>query len=429
MKEEFLHYAWKYRRFVGRDLTTVDGKSIDILQPGRHNRDAGPDFLDARLRIDETVWAGNVEIHLAASDWHRHGHDKDPAYDNVILHVVFAHDSDIFNGNGQLIPALSLKDRIDYQTYRYYRSWLKSSGYIPCDPANRDVPTPIKTSAIQAAAVERIEAKSEVYLDHLNETRGDLDTAFYRVLLRGFGLKVNAIPFEQLARITPFHTVRKVRNNLPDLEALLLGQAGFLQDLRTEDAYLKSAIARYEFLAGMYKLHSMPKSSWKLFRLRPPNFPQVRLAQLARFIHRHESIARRAAELENVEDARRFFDVTLNDEFWLSHYTLEKTSPSVAKSIGSNVTDLLIINAVAPYQFALSRYNKDVSYRERAINLLESMPSEKNSVVRKFAEMGFVSKSAFDTQGVIQLKHFYCDERKCLSCKVGIHLLKDHGKN
>lgn len=429
MKEEFLHYAWKYRRFVGRDLTTVDGKSIDILQPGRHNRDAGPDFLDARLRIDETVWAGNVEIHLAASDWHRHGHDKDPAYDNVILHVVFAHDSDIFNGNGQLIPALSLKDRIDYQTYRYYRSWLKSSGYIPCDPANRDVPTPIKTSAIQAAAVERIEAKSEVYLDHLNETRGDLDTAFYRVLLRGFGLKVNAMPFEQLARITPFHTVRKVRNNLPDLEALLLGQAGFLQDLRTEDAYLKSAIARYEFLAGMYKLHSMPKSSWKLFRLRPPNFPQVRLAQLARFIHRHESIARRAAELENVEDARRFFDVTLNDEFWLSHYTLEKTSPSVAKSIGSNVTDLLIINAVAPYQFALSRYNKDVSYRERAINLLESMPSEKNSVVRKFAEMGFVSKSAFDTQGVIQLKHFYCDERKCLSCKVGIHLLKDHGKN
>lgn len=429
MKEEFLHYAWKYRRFVGRDLTTVDGKSIDILQPGRHNRDAGPDFLDARLRIDETVWAGNVEIHLAASDWHRHGHDKDPAYDNVILHVVFAHDSDIFNGNGQLIPTLSLKDRIDYQTYRYYRSWLKSSGYIPCDPANRDVPTPIKTSAIQAAAVERIEAKSEVYLDHLNETRGDLDTAFYRVLLRGFGLKVNAMPFEQLARITPFHTVRKVRNNLPDLEALLLGQAGFLQDLRTEDAYLKSAIARYEFLAGMYKLHSMPKSSWKLFRLRPPNFPQVRLAQLARFIHRHESIARRAAELENVEDARRFFDVTLNDEFWLSHYTLEKTSPSVAKSIGSNVTDLLIINAVAPYQFALSRYNKDVSYRERAINLLESMPSEKNSVVRKFAEMGFVSKSAFDTQGVIQLKHFYCDERKCLSCKVGIHLLKDHGKN
>jgi len=429
MKEEFLHYAWKYRRFVGRDLTTVDGKSIDILQPGRHNRDAGPDFLDARLRIDETVWAGNVEIHLAASDWHRHGHDKDPAYDNVILHVVFAHDSDIFNGNGQLIPALSLKDRIDYQTYRYYRSWLKSSSYIPCDPANRDVPTPIKTSAIQAAAVERIEAKSEVYLDHLNETRGDLDTAFYRVLLRGFGLKVNAMPFEQLARITPFHTVRKVRNNLPDLEALLLGQAGFLQDLRTEDAYLKSAIARYEFLAGMYKLHSMPKSSWKLFRLRPPNFPQVRLAQLARFIHRHESIARRAAELENVEDARRFFDVTLNDEFWLSHYTLEKTSPSVAKSIGSNVTDLLIINAVAPYQFALSRYNKDVSYRERAINLLESMPSEKNSVVCKFAEMGFVSKSAFDTQGVIQLKHFYCDERKCLSCKVGIHLLKDHGKN
>ncbi len=429
MKEEFLHYAWKYRRFVGRDLTTVDGKSIDILQPGRHNRDAGPDFLDARLRIDETVWAGNVEIHLAASDWHRHGHDKDPAYDNVILHVVFAHDSDIFNGNGQLIPALSLKDRIDYQTYRYYRSWLKSSGYIPCDPANRDVPTPIKTSAIQAAAVERIEAKSEVYLDHLNETRGDLDTAFYRVLLRGFGLKVNAMPFEQLARITPFHTVRKVRNNLPDLEALLLGQAGFLRDLRTEDAYIKSAIARYEFLAGMYKLHSMPKSSWKLFRLRPPNFPQVRLAQLARFIHRHESIARRAAELENVEDARRFFDVTLNDEFWLSHYTLEKTSPSVAKSIGSNVTDLLIINAVAPYQFALSRYNKDVSYRERAINLLESMPSEKNSVVRKFAEMGFVSKSAFDTQGVIQLKHFYCDERKCLSCKVGIHLLKDHGKN
>lgn len=429
MKEEFLHYAWKYRRFVGRDLSTVDGKSIDILQPGRHNRDAGPDFLDARLRIDDTVWAGNVEIHLAASDWHRHGHDKDPAYDNVILHVVFAHDSDIFNGNGQLIPALSLKDRIDYQTYRYYRSWLKSSGYIPCDPANRDVPIPIKTSAIQAAAVERIEAKSEVYLDHLNETRGDLDTAFYRVLLRGFGLKVNAMPFEQLARITPFHIVRKVRNNLADLEALLLGQAGFLHDLNTKDAYLQSSVSRYEFLVGKYKLHSMPKSSWKLFRLRPPNFPQVRLAQLARFIHRHESIARQAAELENVEDARRFFDVTLNDDFWLSHYTLEKTSPPVAKSIGSNVTDLLIINAVAPYQFALSRYNKDVSYRERAINLLETMPSEKNSVVRKFAEMGFVSKSAFDTQGVIQLKHFYCDERKCLSCKVGIHLLKDHGKN
>lgn len=427
MKEDFLQYAWKYRRFTSLDLETEDGARIDILDPGRQNCDAGPDFLDARLRIGDTIWAGNVEVHLSASDWFRHGHDEDPAYDNVILHVVYTHDANIHNGKGQLIPTLSVQDLIDYQTYRYYKSWLKTAGYIACDPANRSVPELIKTSAIQAAAVERIEAKSEVYLDHLNETKGDLDTSFYRVLLRGFGLKVNAMPFEHLAKVTPFELVRKLRADLPDLESLFLGQAGFLDD-DYGDPYVAQCRKRYAFIARKHSLKSMPISAWKLFRLRPANFPQVRLAQLARFYHRHSGVAQKVVELDGLARARAFFDVSLDDGFWLTHYTLDKASPSRVKSIGADVADLLIVNAVVPYLFALSRYNKDISYRARAIGLLESMPSEKNAVVRKFAEMGFIAKSAFDTQGIIQLKQFHCEQRKCLTCKVGIHLLKDHGK-
>lgn len=428
MKEDFLQYAWKHRRFTRLDLATDQGTPIEILNPGRQNHNAGPDFLDARLRIGDTLWAGNVEVHIAASDWFRHEHDRDPAYDTVILHVVYTPDAEIRNGKGQVIPTLSIKDLIDYQTYRYYKSWLKSGGYIPCDPANRAVPPIIKTSAIQSAAVERMRRKSEVYLDHLNETRGDLDASFYRVLLRAFGLKVNALPFEQLAKITPFSVVRKLRSSVEELEALFLGQAGFLSGAEEESAYVSALRERYAYLVRKHRLQAMPRTAWKLFRLRPPNFPQVRLAQLARFFHCHARLAQTVMELDGLPGARSLFDISLDRGFWLTHYTLDKPSAERVKSIGEATTDLLVVNAVVPFLFALSRYNKDDSYRSRAIDLLEAMPPEKNAVVRKFAAMDFHAKSALDTQGIIRLKQFDCEHRKCLTCQVGIHLLKDHGK-
>ncbi len=426
MNEDFLHYIWKFQQFATLDLKTSQGESVQVIKTGRHNQNAGPDFLDARIRIGETVWAGNVEIHIAASDWYKHQHDADTAYDNVVLHVVYTNDKEVSTSTGQPIPTLCIKDLFDYQTFRYYKKWIKSARFIPCESTASTVPDIIRISAVQSAAVERLEHKSAFCLDHLYETKGDIEGSFYRILLRSFGLKVNALPFEHLARITPIELVRKNWSESEKLEALFMGQAGFLTDVKNKDPHVQALKNQYDFLKVKYQLTPMPASSWKLFRLRPMNFPQVRLAQVARFYARSKAVSQVIMDYPELERLKDLFDISLVDNFWKTHYTLEKESAPLTKSIGASTVELLVINAVVPFLFALSAYNKSQAYQERAMDLLEQLPPESNSVVTKFRNIGFEAKSALDSQGIIHLKLFECDPKKCLNCRVGIHLMKDY---
>lgn len=426
MNEDFLQYVWKFQRFISHPLTCANGQSIDVIKTGIHNFNAGPDFLNSRVRIDDTVWVGNVEIHINGSDWYRHHHDKDPAYDNVILHVVYTNDKPVLDPGGQPIPVLVLKDLIDYQIYRYYKSWVKKSAFIACEELVGEVPDIIKTDAVQAEAVSRVEIKSERCLELLRHTRGDVEETFYSLLCRAIGLSVNAIPFEQLAQCTPVNLIRKNSGSIEELEALLLGQAGFLDHDTENDPYVSNLKNVYSLQKRKHKLTSMPKLAWKLSRLRPQNFPVVRIAQLARIYFQNIALAQKMIEKNLDLEREECLSVSLNTDFWKRHYTLDKASEPVVKSLGKSTVQVLLINAVVPFLFGLASYNKDADYKERAIQLLEKLAPEKNAVSTKFTKLGFHSDSALDSQGLIGLKKNRCDLLKCLNCKIGIHILKQN---
>lgn len=424
MNEDFLQYIWRFQKFTDYGLRTVTGEVVTVVAPGVQNFDAGPDFLNARVRIGGTEWAGNVEVHIRASDWFRHRHHEDRAYDNVILHVVYTADKEILSPSGQAVPTLCIKDLIDYQSWRYYKSWLKNSAFIPCEKLVGDVPDIVKISTVEAAFSDRLRDKSALCFDHLNETRGDTEAVFYRMLMRAFGLKVNAMPFEQLSRILPFSLLRKVWDDLADTEALFLGQAGFLEQNSFEAEYAFALAKRYAFLKNKFGLEPMPPTAWKLFRLRPQNFPAVRLAQVATFYHRHRAVARKIAETDKPEKLFELFDIELQGDFWNRHYTLAKAGKPAVKKVGETARNLIVINAVVPFLFASGRYGKDESLRQRAAEITEMLPPENNKIVREFRSLGFRADNAMDTQGLLQLKKFGCDAGKCLTCKTGTYTLE-----
>jgi len=428
VNEDFLHYIWKKLQFDLIDLTSESGEPIEIIDIGFHNKNAGPDFLNARIRIGNTLWAGNVEIHINSSDWYKHKHDLDPAYDNVILHVVFIHDKNVFTSSNNPIHALSLKDRIDYGSYRKYKSWVASGEFIPCDKLVLQIPQLIKTSAVESAAADRLREKSTVSRDHLIQSRGDIEGAFYKLLMRAAGMKVNALPFEQLATKVSLPLIRKLKSNSFQLEALFLGQAGFLDIVDPRESHVRQLIKEYSFLKAKYDLHSMAPSAWKLLRLRPQNFPQVRLAQLALFYSRHTAIAQTIVEESELANIKEIFETSLDKGFWLNHFTLNKKSSPKIKSFGTDFLNHLIINAVVPFMISLANYNRDDSLKERGIAFLEQLDGEKNAIIRKFGQLGFTTTSSFDSQGLLQLKRTYCDKRKCLSCKIGIQIMSNRAE-
>lgn len=424
MNEDFLQYIWKYQQWTTMPLFATNGMAVEVVTTGQHNIHAGPDFLNAKVRIGETLWAGNVEIHIKSSDWYHHKHQENRSYDNVILHVVYSDDKPVKDKQGELIPCLVMADRFDYQSFRYYKSWLAAAKFIPCESQAREVASVVKLSAMEDAAIERIRLKSEVYLDLLNSCKGDIEETFYRGLCRSFGLKVNAEPFEYLGRALPFKIVRSNWQSMSKLEALFLGQAGFLTDVDSSEYYVKILVENYSFLKSKYKLEPMAQTNWKFFRLRPPNFPTVRLIQLAILYHTQNALAQKIIEAEDDKELRALFEVEINDGFWLTHYTLETESKPKPKSIGLNRLDIIIINAVVPFLFALAQYSKDETYKARAMKFLESMKPEQNTKVKKFIELGFPIESALDSQGIIGLFNNQCLHQKCLNCKIGIQLLK-----
>ncbi len=422
MREEFLHFLWRWRRFDARDLQTTDGQPLEVVHPGEPNTHAGPDFFNARIRIGDTLWAGNVEIHLRASEWLAHRHDTDRAYDSVVLHVVLDEDEPVVRLNGQRLPCLTLRTRIPPGLLEQYQRLLHAREWVPCAPRLEEVSPIVKVNWLDRLLVERLQEKTEAVAHRVAESGNHWEEAFYRQLAYSFGLKINADAFETLARLTPLSLLARHQDNLLQLEALLFGQAGLLEEAPA-DEYSQALTREYRFLQHKYQLKPLAANQWKFFRLRPTSFPTVRLAQLAALLHRRPLLFSALLDAPETHDMERLFDVEVSS-YWLTHYRFGKPTGARKKPLAPAFVHLLLINTVAPFLFHYGRHKGIAEYRDRALRLLDRLPPEKNAILERWAQLGFTPKNAAQSQALLHLKTHYCQPLRCLECAIGTSLLR-----
>ncbi len=423
MSEEFLHHIWKFRLFNQSDLQTTTGDSIEIIKVGTQNFDAGPDFFNAKLKIGNTVWAGNVEIHVNASDWKKHLHQQDKAYDNIILHIVYNADELIYRASGETISTVELKDKIEKRIIQNYLNFKSSKDWIPCEKLIRRVPQLILNSTLDRLLLERLERKSNSISDSLKINNNNWEETFYQFLARNFGFKTNSEPFELLAKSLPSIFLAKHKNSLLQIEALLFGQAGLLNE-HLEDKYLQALQNEYVFLKQKLKLQSIDAHLWKFLRLRPVNFPTIRIAQFANLILNSTHLFSKIIETEKYDDLKRLLNVDVS-EYWQSHYVFDKTSELKTKHLGEDSVNNIIINTIVPFLFVYGKQRDEIKYVDRALQFLEQTTGENNSIISKWRAMEITFKNAYSTQALLQLKNEYCNHKKCLSCIIGNYLLKN----
>lgn len=420
MNEEFIYFLWKFR-LISTDLVTETGESLLILHPGERNTDSGPDFINARLRIGATLWAGNVEIHVRASDWFKHRHQDDPAYDNIILHVVYENDVPAVVENQLPAPTLVLKDHFPSRIHENYRLLMKNHGWIPCNHQISTVDDPGFTLWSASLTVERILAKGET-ISQLWENCGcDWEEAFYQYLAMNLGFKVNAIPFEMMAKSLPLKIVRQHIHNFFQIEALLYGQAGMLGKKFTGEYPVKLAL-EYDFLRSKYGLLPIDESAWKFLRLRPSNFPTIRISQWAAILYRSRGRLFGMVSAGSVQQVKEMLNVS-SSPYWDDHYCFGKASFHHPKKMGNESINLLIINGIVPFLFFYGNKKDQHLLKESAICFLEQLPPEKNSIIRHWENAGITGKNALQTQALMELKRSFCDRKQCLQCRIGRKLL------
>ncbi len=427
MKEDFLHFIWKFKKLDFKKLYSTGGEKIHILRSGRHNPDAGPDFLEARIRIGKTIWAGHVEIHYKASDWRKHGHHQDKAYNNVILHVVYIADEPTVNRGGREIPVLEIREHVKGAGIRQYERLKKAPSRIACASMLHSVPSHVLESWLSRLLIERLERKTELLRDLMQRTRGSWADSLYIMLARYFGMKVNAFPFESLAFSLPMKILMKHRSRLFELEALLLGQSGLL-NASLRDAYPRELKEKYEYLKKKYGLSPLNPENWRFMRMRPANFPGIRLAQLAALIHRHDLLQSALIEAESYKECISLFEVSAS-QYWSTHYRFDKSSKSRKKKLGKAMIHHLILNVQIPYLFFYGAENARPDLQERALKILEELPPEKNAKIAEWQELlpAFPIDSASTTQALLTLHDSYCEQRRCLHCAIGHEVLKGGG--
>lgn len=422
MKEEFIHFLWRYLRFDLSELKTTRGETIQIIETGEYNRDAGPDFTNARIRLGDTLWAGNVEMHLKSSDWLLHRHQEDSAYRNVILHVVFEDDQPIPRDNGEPLPCLELRRRIPAGVYQGYEALLRDMDWIPCEQQLHKVPDTVRYLWLERMLVERLEQKTIVFEQRLHQNQNHWEEVFYEALARNFGVKVNADPFEQLARSAPLALLSKYRNSLFQVEAILFGQAGLLHD-HMEGIYPQRLWREYCFMQQKHHLTPMVGSAWKMLRLRPANFPTIRIAEFAALICESGPLFAQILEARTLKEISRLFQVGISG-YWDTHYHFGKASNERHKSLGRETIELLTINTIAPFLFLYGRRKGNSDYEDRAFQLLEEVRPEMNQITEGWRRLGVKAASAYQSQALLQLRRQYCEAQKCLDCAIGCYLLK-----
>ncbi len=422
MQEEFIAYIWENRLFNMSNLTTTEGESLEIINTGKRNSNSGPDFFNAQIKIGYTLWAGNIEIHQKASDWEKHNHTKDKAYDNVILHVVEKSDKKVFRNNGSVIPTLELSWSEEYNNN--YNRLINSKNYIACqNEFHRIDPLFIKIG-FHSLMIERLEEKTNEIIFKLKENNNNWNETFYQLLAQIFGFKINSIPFLLLAKAVPYKILSRHKNNLFQIESLLFGASGLLNEELTGDKYFLDLRNEFGFLYKKYKLKSVEAHLWKFMRLRPVNFPTIRISQLAGLIHNSQGLLSKITETEKLDKLRALFKVKATD-YWDSHYRFNiSSSEKKVKELGDLSVNSIIINVVIPFLFVYGETQNLSHLKDRSLTLLENIPPENNSIIRKWASLGVIPRSAFDTQALIQLKSRYCENRRCLYCPIGNKILK-----
>jgi hypothetical protein len=422
--EDFLHYVWKFRLFDRADLKTTSGEELEIFSAGLHNSDSGPDFHNARIRIGDTVWAGNVEVHLSSSDWKKHGHETDDAYGNVILHVVYRDDMPLILPDGRLVPTLELQNRIADDLYnRYHNLIFGNQTIIPCEASIRFVDGITLQNWLTRVLVERLEKKSAAVNEALDLNRGDWEETFYQFLAANFGFKTNALPFELLAKSMPQNILAKHKNYPLQIEALIFGQAGFL-NADFKDKYPEQLKNEYGFLQKKYKLTPVETHLWKFMRLRPQNFPTIRLAQFAALVVQSNHLFSKLLEIKDVKALRSLFTETKVNPYWENHYRFDVESTPLSKNLGPASIDVLLLNTLALFLFSYGKHNQIQHYINRSLALLEHLPNENNKIITDFSNLGVKIKTAFESQALLELKNNYCNYKKCLQCGVGNKILK-----
>jgi len=420
MNEDFLSFIWKYRLY-NSDLKTTAGVPVTVIKPGEQHSNSGPDFFNARIRIGETLWAGNVEIHVLASDWYRHRHQTDKAYNNVILHVVYEADSEIIIGDMTTVPTIALIDQANMSVLKNYRSLRTSRLNIPCGSQLQSVPELIFNSWSDRMLVERLEHKSIQIELALQVNRGDWEDAFYQLLARNFGFHVNAGPFEMLARCLPRNLLLRHADQLHQVEALVFGQSGLMDGI-FKDEYPALLQKEYHFLSRKYGLMPLDKHIWKLLRMRPANFPTIRMSQFAKLISANDVSMQNLLLVPSTTPILEKFNVSASP-YWNNHYLFDKPTRYKPANLGEASVNNILINTIAPFLFYYGRNKGTESACEQAFSLLRNLPSEKNHILDEWMKHGVHADSAYSGQALLGLHKDYCSQKKCLNCSLGITIL------
>ncbi|WP_301922657.1 DUF2851 family protein [Ferruginibacter sp.] len=417
MTEKLLQYIWQFQYFNHALLTTVDNEILQINTPGILNTNQGPDFLNANIKVGNTTWAGNIELHLKSSGWISHQHSKDKNYSNIILHVVWQDD-----GATELsFPVFELQNRVSKFLLGRYHELMNTTAFIPCEKNIKQVNGLTWKSWIDRLLAERLQHKSAIIFKHLAANNNHWEETFWWLLASNFGIKVNSDAFEKIARSLPVNLLTKHKNQIHQLEALLFGQAGLLQNNFTE-TYPLMLQKEYRFYKSKYKLQPIQAPLFFL-RMRPANFPSVRLAQLAMLINRSLHLFSVLREAETLKEIKDLLNVTAND-YWHYHYVFDEATAFKEKHLGTQMINNIFINTIIPIVFAYGLYNKEEGYKEKAMQWLEQTAAEKNNITNAYSLLGIQNKNAFNSQALIQLKNEYCNRKRCLECAVGNSLLK-----
>ncbi len=428
MREDFIHYLWKYKKFDASNLKTTLGEDLSIVSVGQHNVNSGPDFFNAQVKIGEQLWAGNLEIHIKSSDWFLHNHEQDKAYDNVILHVVWEHDTDVFRKDNTTIATLVLKNVVHEEVLNNYEKLFltpiatRTNKWINCEYDFKAVSSFVLSNWLERLYFERLERKAKTIETLLKASKNNWEAVLFKMLAKNFGLKVNGESFFSLAQSIDFSVVRKVQSKQQILEALLFGQAGLLDSgLEIENGYHLNLANDYKFLTQKFSLKNTQVLPLQFFRLRPPNFPTIRLSQLASLYNEQQNLFSKIIKTENLNEFYTLFKVSASP-FWNTHYTFQKESKSSKKSISKAFIDLLLINTILPIKFCYAKH-QGAEVDTTILKIANTIASEKNSIIQAFNTLKKVSKSSLQSQALLQLKTEYCDKNKCLQCAIGNSLL------
>lgn len=419
MKEDFLHYLWKQSLYAN-ELKTRAGECVKVLSCGEYNSNEGPDFLNAKIKIENTIWAGNVEVHVKASDWIKHKHAENSSYDNVILHVVANADTNIYRKNKEKIPTVCIAASPDmYQQYLYL---MNSKSWVACESFIAKINEFTIYQWKEALMVERLAAKAKIIEERFYANNNNWEETFYQTLAYNFGFKINALAFELLAKSLPLTILAKHKDDLQLIEAFLFGQSGLLP-ANNLDSYVTQLKKDYQHLQAKFSLKPVSKALWKFMRMRPGNFPTLRIAQFAQLIFKSAALLSKILEVKHTKEIYRYFEIATS-EYWQTHYTFSKESEKKDKHFGNFAIQNIVINSIAPFLFFYGKYHHKHEFTERALEFLQNIPAEKNKITKHWISLGLQMENAFDSQALIQLKNIYCNHRKCLNCRIGNQVIQ-----